>query len=345
MRYQGIKVSLVTGFLGAGKTTLIRSLLAQVPAYERWAVLVNEFGDIGLDGALLSDTGVAIKEVPGGCVCCVTSTAFTQGINQLIREQNPDRILIEPSGLGHPKQIIASLNAPQYQDVLWLTGAFCVLDARNLADTRYTQHAIFNDQLECADVLVASHVTDYCEADTRRLMEYCQARGLLAEQLVMNTTMKLLEEDLDPRLQIREIDAGKIVASQPADLHKYQPSHDHDHSHIEQYDKPSRQANKKRHYVKQQGGMKVVGWQWPADCIFAESRLRSGLAALIRDKGIYRIKGVFLLGPNKALFVNGSRGILSMKMSPWDQSNRFEVIGLDEEVWESNVCSFVDKVR
>ncbi|MGB7392109.1 CobW family GTP-binding protein, partial [Marinomonas sp.] len=223
MRYQGIKATIITGFLGAGKTTLIRDLLAQAPAYERWAVLVNEFGEIGLDGALLSDSGVAIKEVPGGCVCCTTSAAFAQGLNQLIREQNPDRILIEPSGLGHPRQIIDSLKTPKYQDVLLVTGAFCVLDARNLADERYTRHAIFNNQLECVNVLVASHVSAYREADTKRLMRYCQSRGLQPEQLVMKDPMSLLESDLDPCL---------IVAQGVVDTtNATHDSHDHDHDH------------------------------------------------------------------------------------------------------------------
>lgn len=165
MRYQGIKVTLITGFLGAGKTTLIRQLLEKAPANEKWAVLVNEFGDIGLDSAFYSESGVAIKEVPGGCVCCATSAAFQQGLNQLIRQYNPDRIVIEPSGLGHPKQIIQKLRSDLYQDVLLLTGVFCVLDARNLQDERYTQHHMFNDQIESANGVVLSHVDKYQDED------------------------------------------------------------------------------------------------------------------------------------------------------------------------------------
>lgn len=342
MRYQGIKVTIVTGFLGAGKTTLIRDLLAQAPPYERWAVLVNEFGDIGLDGALLSGSGVAIKEVPGGCVCCTTSAAFAQGINQLIREQNPDRIIIEPSGLGHPKQIIESLKAPQYQDVLLVTGAFCVLDARNLADTRYTRHAIFNDQLTCADVLVASHVSDYSEADMDRLMEYCRSRGLLDDQLVVKNPMLLSEAELDPRLVTQD----KVVGDSSLH-HSHSHSHEHDNGSATHHDELMAQgsAGKAVHYVKRHEGMKVMGWQWPQGGFFDEPLLADGLEALIRDKGIYRVKGVFALDPKQALFVNGSRGDLSMKMSPWDQASRFEVIGLDENEWAHYLSLFVAKIQ
>ena len=108
-RNHNIPANLVTGFLGVGKTTAIRNLLEQRPEIERWAVLVNEFGEIGVDGGLLADTGVALEEIPGGCLCCVSAQMFTVGLNRLIRQQDPDRILIEPTGLGHPAQIIRTL--------------------------------------------------------------------------------------------------------------------------------------------------------------------------------------------------------------------------------------------
>ena len=99
-----IPTHLIAGPLGAGKTTLIRHLLAQKPAGERWAVLINEFGQIGLDAALLEqgDDGIAMAEVAGGCLCCVNGAPFQVGLGRLLRKARPDRLLIEPSGLGHP---------------------------------------------------------------------------------------------------------------------------------------------------------------------------------------------------------------------------------------------------
>ena len=98
----------------AGKTSLIRSLLAQKPAGERWAVLVNEFGEIGLDAALLATDvdGVAIGEVAGGCLCCVNGVPFQVGLGRLLRRARPDRLFIEPSGLGHPLALWKQLQAP-----------------------------------------------------------------------------------------------------------------------------------------------------------------------------------------------------------------------------------------
>lgn len=97
------KTNLITGFLGSGKTTSILHLLANKDPAEKWAVLVNEFGEVGIDGALLADSGAMIKEIPGGCMCCVNGLPMQVGLNTLLRQGKPDRLLIEPTGLGHPE--------------------------------------------------------------------------------------------------------------------------------------------------------------------------------------------------------------------------------------------------
>jgi G3E family GTPase len=130
-----IPTHLIAGPLGAGKTTLIRHLLAQKPAGERWAVLINEFGQIGLDAALLErgDDGIAMAEVAGGCLCCVNGAPFQVGLGRLLRKAKPARLLIEPSGLGHPAQLLAQLRQPPWLGVLAVQPALMVLDAAALA--------------------------------------------------------------------------------------------------------------------------------------------------------------------------------------------------------------------
>ena len=160
-----IPVNLVTGFLGVGKTTTVRHLLAIHPQNERWAVLVNEFGEVGVDGALLDDGEVVVQEVAGGCLCCVAAPAFTTGLNRLIRTHRPDRILIEPSGLGHPAQVLDTLTGPLYRDVLDTRATLCVMDARHLSSPRHREHPNFQDQIHLADVLVAGKTDLYSAAD------------------------------------------------------------------------------------------------------------------------------------------------------------------------------------
>ena len=132
---QNIPTHVIAGPLGAGKTSLIKHLLAQRPANERWAVLINEFGQIGLDAALLTRDadGIAMGEVAGGCLCCVNGAPFQIGLGRLLRKARPDRLFIEPSGLGHPAQLLRQLHEAPWLGVLAVQPCVLVLDAQALA--------------------------------------------------------------------------------------------------------------------------------------------------------------------------------------------------------------------
>jgi len=129
-----IPTHLISGSLGAGKTSLIRALLAQRPASERWAVLINEFGQIGLDAALLTtdDSGVSLAEVAGGCLCCVNGVPFQVGLSRLLRKTKPDRLFIEPSGLGHPAELLDQLSRAPWLGVLAVQPCVAVVDGPGL---------------------------------------------------------------------------------------------------------------------------------------------------------------------------------------------------------------------
>ena len=131
---QNIPTHVIAGPLGAGKTSLIRQLMAQRPDGERWAVLINEFGQIGLDAALLTRDvdGIALGEVAGGCLCCVNGAPFQIGLGRLLRKAKPDRLFIEPSGLGHPAQLLKQLSEAPWLGVLAVQPCVLVLDAQAL---------------------------------------------------------------------------------------------------------------------------------------------------------------------------------------------------------------------
>lgn len=132
---QNIPTHVIAGPLGAGKTSLIKHLISQKPADESWAILINEFGQIGLDAALLTTAadGIALGEVAGGCLCCVNGAPFQIGLGRLLRKAKPDRVFIEPSGLGHPVQLLAQLKAAPWLGVLAVQPSVIVLDAPTMA--------------------------------------------------------------------------------------------------------------------------------------------------------------------------------------------------------------------
>jgi len=172
-----IPTNIITGFLGVGKTTAIQKLLSQKPVAERWAVLVNEFGEVGIDLNLFSSanghkSGVTIRQVPGGCMCCVNGLPMQMALNLLLQESKPHRLLIEPTGLGHPKEVLAILSGEYYREVLSLQATLSLVDARKISDTRYTSNDTFNQQIEIAEVVIANKADLYHPDDFPLLVGY-----------------------------------------------------------------------------------------------------------------------------------------------------------------------------
>jgi hypothetical protein len=169
-----VPLNLVTGFLGAGKTTLIRHLLQTVP--RRWGVLVNEFGEIGIDGALLAGTGAQVREVPGGCLCCANGVPMRVALMELLRQARPEHVLIEPTGLGHPLQLLAQLEAPEWRGVLVPGATLCLIDPLMARRVEVQASEVFRQQLAAADAFVVNHADRAAPGDLEAL------QGLLARE-------------------------------------------------------------------------------------------------------------------------------------------------------------------
>ena len=160
-------VNVVTGCLGAGKTTAIARALARRPEGETWAVVVNDFGALGIDGALLDDAvgstsktsergGVVVREVNGGCVCCATAAPFTLAVTQVLRRFAPDRVLVEPSGVGDAGRVIDALRSEHLKRSVDVRATVCVVDVREFgsnARSGVVESELFKSQCECAETL------------------------------------------------------------------------------------------------------------------------------------------------------------------------------------------------
>ena len=151
-----ISVHIITGFLGVGKTTLVKQLLSQKPEEESWAVIVNEFGELGVDALMLESPSITIKQVPGGCACCAANLPFQMSLNQLLKSKKLDRILIEPSGLGHGDMLAQLLDEDQYKEWLTLDGVITLIDPLQFKQDKYRNHDIYIRQLQVADAIVIS---------------------------------------------------------------------------------------------------------------------------------------------------------------------------------------------
>ena len=323
-----VPTNIVTGFLGVGKTSAILHLLKQKPAGERWAVLVNEFGEIGVDGSLITgqiaaEKDIFIREVPGGCMCCSSGVPMQIALNQLLSEAKPHRLLIEPTGLGHPVEVIQVLSNQYYQDILSLEKTITLVDARNLANSRYTEHVIFNQQMAIADIIVGSKLDLYEKADKQALTDYIKAQPFTPQRIAF-------------------IEHGQLPLKMlsGATMHKVKPAQ-HQHTH-----KSSISANTAA--IPESGFIKAInkgegfysiGWRFAPDKIFNRIKLHIFLA----DINVTRLKAVFITPEGIFGYNSVDDGIVEMELDECDES-RIEIICEQiEQGWELELLNIVNK--
>ena len=281
-----VPTNIITGFLGVGKTTAILNLLKSKPANQRWAVLVNEFGEIGVDGSLFQgqqseDQDVFIREVPGGCMCCAAGLPMQVALNQLLTKAKPDRLLIEPTGLGHPKEVLEVLSEEHYRDVLSLQKILTLVDARKLSEARYTEHDTFNQQIGIADVVVGNKIDLYENSDQDKLINYVNKQGQAHTEVIFAQYGQIHLPSLQGPTQ-----------SQPAHCHHH---HHHPSSNPLAADMPLPDCGFLS--ARNEGeGFNSIGWRFSPTKVFSYQKLYlllSGLSAermkavFITDEGIF----------------------------------------------------------
>ncbi len=276
-----VPTNVLTGFLGVGKTTAIRDLLARRPAGERWAVLVNEFGEIGLDGLLLEESrpveGVSIRELDGGCICCTLSLPLVIGIVELLREAKPDRLLIEASGVGHPAGLIETLTRQDPLDrVLDVRATICLLDPSDWCRPDVTDLPTYQDQIALSDVVVLNKA-DRADVEARRRFAAFQ-REVFPPKAITATTSQ-------GRLDLAWLDIGR----EPGRVPLFPETHAHSTAAPVSLAMPPRPGRPRREEATIDT-LSACGWLFdPAD-VFDEEAL---LELLLGGYEVRRLKGVF----------------------------------------------------
>ena len=267
-----IPANIITGFLGVGKTTSILNLLKNKPANEKWAVLVNEFGEVGIDGAMMADSGAMIKEVPGGCMCCTAGVPTSVGITTLLR-QKPDRLLIEPTGLGHPHKIANVLLSEQFRDHIDLKATITLVDPRNLLNPKYTENQNFNDQLDVADIVIANKA-DECTEEARNAFD----QWIAAQHPPKAMSLFVANGEFPAEILNTERVQGTEIP---------EAGHHHEHASLE----PQFQLAPDQKFIRKENkgqGHFSCGWIFGSEVIFDFDKLFSFMYTMNAE----RIKGV-----------------------------------------------------
>lgn len=328
-----VPTNIITGFLGVGKTSAILHLLKQKPDNERWAVLVNEFGEIGVDGSLISgqinhSQSIYIREVPGGCMCCASGLPMQIALNQLLSEARPDRLLIEPTGLGHPIEVLQVLSNQYYQEVLSLEQTITLVDARQLKNNQYTEHQVFNQQLQIADIVIGSKLDLYSDTDKQALINYI-ANQPVTSQSIAPKSIRFIEHGQLP-LEILS-GASKFKQSSITEHHKHSHT-ERTASSVQSEPLPTSGFIKA---VNQGEGFQSIGWRFAPNKVFDRAKLHRFLT----DLKVTRVKAVFITTGGVYGYNTVNDGIAEIELDECSES-RIEIICSQVNMdWEQTLLS------
>ena len=314
-----VPVHLMRGFLGVGKTTAINHLIKNKPEGERWALVVNEFGQIGVDASLLeAGEDLQIKELPGGCICCALGLTLSVTLINLLQRFKPDRLIIEPTGLGHPAGIIDLLTGGQFNDVLELRPLVTLVDPRLLDEPKVVAHETFQDQIALADILVFNKTDLASEAQTKKALG--EAQQMFPPKLalltcekgelplsVLDSAAQLISQQTKPKTTPSHHPKANFLAPQTAGLAFLA---------LPEVGKP----------VCQQGeglGAFSVGWVFHRDDAFDEDKLYQWID---QQQNLLRIKGVFRVGTKQWRSFNKVGSEMLMQAITYRRDSRLELL-------------------
>lgn len=259
-----VPVHILCGFLGAGKTTAIRAQL-EARAGERIAVIVNDFGEASLDGASLSEAEpFRITNIPGGCVCCTAPEGFVDALGAIL-DTDPERLLIEPTGLARPQDLVDTIRRSPHRERVALGPLLVLLDPARLARLRQQQPGVVEQQLEAADVLVANRI-DLCGAEELARFDAWAQKLWPAPLAIVKTSHGRIAPEL---FDWPEGEGARLPRA------------------VDQAGDPHRHSTE---------GFAARSWKWPPAVVFARERLARALERVAKGDArppLERFKGIF----------------------------------------------------
>jgi G3E family GTPase len=217
------KVDIISGFLGAGKTTFIKKLLSDVWAGEKLVLIENEFGEIGIDGGFLKDAGIEITEMNSGCICCTLVGDFSKALVKVLDEYHPDRVIIEPSGVGKLSDVARAIEAVEKDADIEIDGRITVVDGKKAKMYMKNFGEFFKDQVEHASTIVVSRT----QMMTDEKVEECV--HTLREENAEATIISTPWDELGKEAISHALTKGAEIES----LFEDHEDHDHDHDHCD----------------------------------------------------------------------------------------------------------------
>lgn len=228
------KITIFSGFLGAGKTTLIKKLIAEGYKGEKLVLIENEFGQIGIDGGFLQDAGVEITEMNSGCICCSLVGDFGKALEKVLADYAPDRILIEPSGVGKLSDVIRAVQNIDAHDVV-LDGFTTVVDAKKYKMYMKNFGEFFDNQITYASCLILSHIGGLSQEKLDDCVKSLREKNPVAPIVTTDWDKLTGQQLVDAMTQKNTLDdeLRELLAEAEHEEHEHNHHHDHDDDHDE----------------------------------------------------------------------------------------------------------------
>ena len=229
------KIDIISGFLGAGKTTFIKKLLEEAIAGEQVVLIENEFGEIGIDGGFLKDSGIEIREMNSGCICCSLVGDFGRSLEEVLTKYQPDRVIIEPSGVGKLSDVMKAVRDVAANLDVALNSAVTVVDASKCKMYMKNFGEFFNNQVAYAGTIILSRtdVADVKKVDAAvKMLREANPKAVIVTTPVSQLTgAQLLEIIEKPDTMEEELMKEALEAFEEHHHHHHDHEHEHDHDH------------------------------------------------------------------------------------------------------------------
>ncbi|MFV0362770.1 MAG: CobW family GTP-binding protein [Suipraeoptans sp.] len=221
------KVDIISGFLGAGKTTYIKELINKVYEGEKLVLIENEFGEIGIDGGFLKDSGVEITEMNSGCICCTLVGDFTNALIEVLDTYKPDRVIIEPSGVGKLSDVLGAVEAVKERADIEIEGSVAVVDGKKAKMYLQNFGEFFENQVQSASTIVVSRTQDIKPEKLEECIELLKSQN--PEAAIITTPW----DELTKEAIINAYKGSKVSLMEDEHHHEH---HDHHHEHHDHHE-------------------------------------------------------------------------------------------------------------
>ena len=282
------KVDIYSGFLGAGKTTLIKKMIAEGYKGQKLVLIENEFGEIGIDGGFLQDAGINITEMNSGCICCSLVGDFGKALTKVINEYHPDRIIIEPSGVGKLSDVIGAVNKVTGPDVT-LGYTVAVVDAGKVKVYTKNFGEFYNNQVETASTIILSRTDSIPQAKLDAAVEILRQHNSVAT-VITTPWGELTGEQLISAMEGKASLAAELARLESERLEAEEDEHEHHHHHHDDEDDEDEHAHHHHHHADEV----FTSWGTETARKFEKQTIENALKAL--DSGDYgailRAKGI-----------------------------------------------------